>query len=142
MKLSDKLLEVCNKHVDPGKNHSMDKLCRGLTRLTNSRLACVFCFCNFIETCLYTVILCTCSFPLGTLMCIELVFVSSYCSNFSSVMVPLQSSLTVTLPIGHGSNQPNHNPFPGEQPTIIKFEDKVRMYKQRQDIIQLRLALL
>ena len=47
MKLSDKLLEVCNKQVDPAKNHSMDKLCRGLTRLTNSRL--VF-FCDFIET--------------------------------------------------------------------------------------------
>ena len=42
VKLSDKLLEVCNKHVDPGKNHSMDKLCRGLTRLTNSRLVCFF----------------------------------------------------------------------------------------------------
>ena len=64
-------------------------------------------------------------FPLGAHVRID-VFVSSYCSDFSSIMVPLQSSLTVTLPIGHGSNQPNHNPFPGEQPTIIKFEDKVR----------------
>jgi len=37
VKLSDKLLEVCNKHVEVAKGYSMDKLCRGLTRLTSSR---------------------------------------------------------------------------------------------------------
>ena len=45
VKLSDKLLEVCNKQVEAAKNHSMDKLCRGLTRLTNSRLV----ICDLIE---------------------------------------------------------------------------------------------
>ena len=39
-------------------------------------------------------------------------------------MVPLQSSLTVTLPAGSGSNA-MHNAFPGSQPTIERFEDKV-----------------
>jgi len=39
-------------------------------------------------------------------------------------MVPLQSSMNVTLP-GDGSSGP-HNPFPGAQPTIVKFEDRVR----------------
>lgn len=39
-------------------------------------------------------------------------------------MVPLQSSLTVTLPAGSGTTS-NHNAFPGFQPTIEKFEDKV-----------------
>ena len=39
-------------------------------------------------------------------------------------MVPLQSSLTITLPVGHGC-QPDHNPFPGFQPFIDKFDDKV-----------------
>ena len=38
-------------------------------------------------------------------------------------MVPLQSSLNVTLP-GSGTNG-QHNPFPGIQPSIERFEDKV-----------------
>lgn len=37
VKLTDKLLEVCNKSAEPSKNYSMDKICRGLIRLTNSR---------------------------------------------------------------------------------------------------------
>jgi len=36
-KLCDRLLEVCNKNAEPSKNHSMDKICRGLIRLTNLR---------------------------------------------------------------------------------------------------------
>jgi len=39
-------------------------------------------------------------------------------------MVPIQSSLTVTLPMSKGSHQ-DHNPFPGELPYIIKFNEKV-----------------
>lgn len=39
-------------------------------------------------------------------------------------MVPLQSSLTVTLPADTGSSG-NHNAFPGFQPTIERFDDKV-----------------
>ena len=46
------------------------------------------------------------------------------CSDFSCIMVPLQSSLTVTLPAGLGSSA-EHNAFPGFQPTIDRFEDKV-----------------
>ena len=53
------------------------------------------------------------------------VFLCSYFSGFSSIMVPLQSSLNVTLPTGIGKSQDEHNPFPGIQPTIVKFEDKV-----------------
>ena len=49
---------------------------------------------------------------------------SATSSDFSCIMVPLQSSLTVTLPVGHGTST-DHNPFPGIQPTIAKFEDKV-----------------
>ena len=37
VKLSDKLLEVCNKPAEPSKNYSMDKICRGLIRLTNNQ---------------------------------------------------------------------------------------------------------
>lgn len=51
------------------------------------------------------------------------------CSRFSSIMVPLQSSLNVTLP-GDGNSGP-HNPFPGAQPTIEKFEDRVSVYLKR-----------
>ncbi|KAJ3317785.1 serine/threonine-protein kinase M1 [Boothiomyces sp. JEL0866] len=42
------------------------------------------------------------------------------------IMIPLQSSLTVTLP---GRNQPvsNHNPFNSELPLIIGFEDDVQI---------------
>ena len=109
VKLSDKLLDVCNKHVEVAKSYSMDKLCRGLTRLTSSRLAHSVCseLCSPHSASNHTA------------------FVTS--SDFSCIMVPLQSSLTVTLPIGHGTST-DHNPFPGIQPTIAKFEDKVDVY--------------
>lgn len=82
--LSDKLLEVCNKQVEAAnKTYSMDKICRGLARLTSS-------------------------------------------VGFSSIMVPLQSSFTVTLPTASGQST-DHNPFAGSIPTIIKFEDKVEV---------------
>lgn len=44
--------------------------------------------------------------------------------DFSPIMVPLQSSLTVTLPDNNASHL-RHNPFPGVQPTIVRFQDKV-----------------
>ena len=44
--------------------------------------------------------------------------------DFSPIMVPLQSSLTVTLP-GNNASHLQHNPFPGIQPTIVRFQDKV-----------------
>ncbi len=46
-------------------------------------------------------------------------------SGFSSIMVPLQSSMNVTLP-GAGTRGV-HNPFPGPQPTIEQFDDKVKL---------------
>ena len=36
VRLTDKLLEVCNKPAESGKTYSMDKICRGLTRLTTA----------------------------------------------------------------------------------------------------------
>ena len=47
--------------------------------------------------------------------------------DFSPIIVPLQSSLTVTLPTSHHQHT-DHNPFPGIQPTIIRFDDKVKSY--------------
>ena len=44
--------------------------------------------------------------------------------NFSPIVVPLQSSMTVTLPSGAGSHH-DHNPFPGSMACIIGFEDTV-----------------
>ncbi|XP_064394848.1 serine/threonine-protein kinase ATR-like [Halichondria panicea] len=79
LKLSDRLLELCNKHIDTGKN-TMDRVCRNLPRLISN-------------------------------------------SKFSSIMVPLQSSLTVTLP-GSYCESYEHDPFPGDQPTIVQFEDQ------------------
>ena len=48
-------------------------------------------------------------------------------SNFSPIIVPIQSSLTVTLPLDGGGRYDDLNPFPGNQPTIVKFEDKVEV---------------
>ena len=48
-------------------------------------------------------------------------------SGFSSIMVPLQSSMTVTLPGSYGESY-DHNPFPGIQPSIVRFDDKVRTF--------------
>eukprot|EP00731_Ephydatia_muelleri_P024256 Em0016g527a len=88
VRLCDRLLEVCNKPVDSGKTYQMDKISRGLIRLTSN-------------------------------------------SDFSPIMVPLQSSLTITLPVGHGC-QPEHNPFPGFQPFIDRFNDKVEILSSLQ----------
>lgn len=106
VKLTDKLLEVCNKSAEPSKNYSMDKICRGLIRLTNSRYVCIFL--QQLDRCY---------------LCLN-VFSSFCCSEFSCIMVPLQSSLTVTLPASSGCSA-THNAFPGFQPTIETFEDKV-----------------
>lgn len=86
VKLTDKLLEVCNKKIETHRLPAlltMDKVCRSLGRLTNA-------------------------------------------NDFSPIMVPIQSSLTVTLPMSKGSHH-DHNPFPGELPYIIKFNEKVEV---------------
>ena len=59
-------------------------------------------------------------------LCLKLLYYvyCTLCSGFSSIMVPIQSSLTVTLPMSKGSHQ-DHNPFPGEIPYIVKFNEKV-----------------
>ena len=48
----------------------------------------------------------------------------TFSSNFSPIIIPLQSSLTVTLPTTHDLNK-KHYPFPDSQPTFVGFEDKV-----------------
>lgn len=48
-------------------------------------------------------------------------------SDFSSIMVPLQASMIVTLPTRHG-HCPDYQPFPGVPPSIVKFEDKVKLH--------------
>ncbi len=101
-KLSDKLLELCNKQVDTGKSFTMDRFCRNLPRLISSRL--VLTLNNFLN-----------------------VF-SFVHSKFSSIMVPLQSSMTATLPGSYcESDSYQHDPFPGHQPTIVLFDDKVNL---------------
>ena len=50
-------------------------------------------------------------------------FVCFY-SDFSPILVPLQSAMTVTLPSGAGSHL-DHNPFPGSLACIVGFEDTV-----------------
>ena len=45
-------------------------------------------------------------------------------SDFSPILVPLQSAMTVTLPSGAGSHH-DHNPFPGSLACIVGFEDTV-----------------
>ena len=45
-------------------------------------------------------------------------------SNFSPILLPLQSSMTVTLPSSTDSLS-NHNPFPGNLVFIKRFEDTV-----------------
>jgi len=47
-----------------------------------------------------------------------------FCSDFSPILVPLQSAMTVTLPSGAGSHH-DHNPFPGSLACIVGFEDTV-----------------
>lgn len=50
--------------------------------------------------------------------------VSFLSSDFSPILVPLQSAMTVTLPSGAGSHR-DHNPFPGSLACIVGFEDTV-----------------
>ena len=45
-------------------------------------------------------------------------------SNFSPILLPLQSSMTVTLP-SSTDNLSSHNPFPGNLVFIKRFEDTV-----------------
>ena len=59
------------------------------------------------------------------LFCMLLAMYYFFCHrDFSPIIVPLQSSLTVTIPVSH-EHHSNHNPFPGVLPKIIGFEDKV-----------------
>lgn len=108
VKLTDKLLEVSNKSAEPSKNYSMDKICRGLIRLTNSRHVYIYNSQTFANIWIFVSMS-------PSFFC---------CSEFSCIMVPLQSSLTVTLPASSGCSA-THNAFPGFQPTIETFEDKV-----------------
>ena len=57
------------------------------------------------------------------LLFVALIYLPS--CNFGSIMVHLQSSMNVTLP-GAGTTGV-HNPFPGPQPTIERFDDKVEI---------------
>jgi serine/threonine-protein kinase ATR len=107
VKLTDKLLDVCNKPAEPSKNYTMDKICHSLMRLTTNPYG-------------FTSL----AIMLHTSVQSRVYSVYLFCSEFSCIMVPLQSSLTVTLPAGAGSSG-NHNAFPGFQPTIERFEDKV-----------------
>jgi serine/threonine-protein kinase ATR len=56
-------------------------------------------------------------------ICRELVRLTKS-QQFTCILVPLQSSLTVTLPTSHESSH-LYNPFPGSLPTIFKFDDNV-----------------
>ena len=62
--------------------------------------------------------------------------------NFSPIVVPLQSSMTVTLPSGAGSHH-DHNPFPGSMACIIGFEDTVitNLFKTCHSIVLLCVQL-
>lgn len=104
---------MCNKKVETQRLPAlltMDKVCRSLARLTSTKYALIHTY------------LCTCISWMWCLLCICFL-----CSNFSPIMVPIQSSLTVTLPMSKGSHQ-DHNPFPGELPYIIKFNEKVKLF--------------
>ncbi|XP_064607735.1 serine/threonine-protein kinase ATR-like [Liolophura sinensis] len=47
-------------------------------------------------------------------------------SQFSSILMPLQDAMTVTLPSGNESLE-NHDPFPGQQIYIDGFEDTIEI---------------
>ncbi|KAK3744393.1 hypothetical protein QZH41_012155, partial [Actinostola sp. cb2023] len=51
--------------------------------------------------------------------------------NFSRIIVPLQSSMTVTLPSGAGTHL-DHNPFPDTLACIIGFDDTVEVLSSLQ----------
>ncbi len=110
LKLSDRLLELCNKHIDTGKN-TMDRVCRNLPRLISNRSV------TFERKCQMMYVLKK-KDP-NVVSSLSLTY-----SKFSSIMVPLQLSLTVTLP-GSYCESYEHDPFPGDQPTIVQFEDQV-----------------
>lgn len=120
VKLTDKLLEVCNKAAEPSKNYSMDKVCRGLIRLTKSK----YVYYSMLDM-------------LYNRHCLN---DSSFYSEFSCIMVPLQSSLTVTLPASSGCSG-THNAFPGFQPTIETFEDKVIQVLRLVDFSSMRIFM-
>ena len=107
-KLSERLVDVCNKPVDSQVRGpitvSMDKICRGLSRLLSDKL---------VDTLKVKVLF----------KCYSLIAFR----DFSDVIVPIQSSLTVTLPLDGDGHYGNHNPFPGYQPTIVRFEDHVEV---------------
>lgn len=48
-------------------------------------------------------------------------------SNFSRIIVPLQSSMTVTLPMTSTGNKADHNPFPSGPVYISTFEDTIEI---------------
>ena len=54
----------------------------------------------------------------------ETLYYSVFYSNFSKILVPLQSAMTVTLPNTPGSH-PDHNPFPCNEIYIEVLEDMV-----------------
>ena len=54
----------------------------------------------------------------------ETLYYSFFYSNFSKILVPLQSAMTVTLPNTPGSH-PDHNPFPSNEIYIEGLEDMV-----------------
>lgn len=47
--------------------------------------------------------------------------------NFSNIIVPLQSSMTVTLPMTKTDNKVDHDPFPGDPVYISSFEDTIEI---------------
>jgi len=90
-RLTDRLLEVCNKEVPKGASKhtlSMSHDFSVLKRLVSD-------------------------------------------DDFSPILVPLQSAMTVTLPSGAGRHQ-DHNPFPGSLACIVGFEDTVDVLQSLQ----------
>ena len=48
-------------------------------------------------------------------------------NNFSQIIVPLQSSMTVMLPMTSTGNKVDHNPFPSDPVYISTFEDTIEI---------------
>eukprot|EP00795_Rhopilema_esculentum_P004649 gene4649-20929_t len=88
LRLTDRLLEVCNKP------------CRKETKLTISA-----------------------DFPSLKRLLND--------TNFSSIIIPLQSTMTVILPSGQ-SAQPSYNPFPDSLPTFAGFDEAVDVLRSLQ----------
>eukprot|EP00794_Sanderia_malayensis_P008013 gene8012-8872_t len=51
--------------------------------------------------------------------------------NFPPIMIPLQSTLTVILPSGHGVHH-NHTPFPDSCPTFTGLQDTIEVLRSLQ----------